>query len=221
MAIISAGVIMNIFLGLACFVYAYGQGMDAIPAKVGAVIAGLARLQGRHAPRRRDRRRSTAGSDIKFTTLMLKVSLSRHGQVLRFGVRRPGRDGVIEMDIQPVREAKSERPTIGIVPADSLTIAGFLPPAGMANPPDVSRARRSGPCRRTSSIPWRRPGPPIGADVPLASHDEYMRLLAGHPKAAIKHIIERRSASSGEDGPVKERLELTLPRRSSSISACG
>ena len=56
MAIISAGVIMNVFLGLACFVYAYGHGMDEIPAKVGAVVAGLAGLRGGHAARRRDRR---------------------------------------------------------------------------------------------------------------------------------------------------------------------
>ena len=41
MAIISAGVVMNILLGLASFVYAYGQGMDAIPAKVGAVMPAL------------------------------------------------------------------------------------------------------------------------------------------------------------------------------------
>jgi len=37
MAIISAGVIMNVILGLGCFVYAYGQGMVEMPAKVGGV----------------------------------------------------------------------------------------------------------------------------------------------------------------------------------------
>ena len=58
------------------------------------------------------------------------------------------------------------------------------------------------PCRRTSSIPWRRPAPPMRAPVPLGSHDEYERLLADHPIRPIKHLIERRSASSGEDGPV-------------------
>src|SRR5262249_39890175 len=40
MAIISAGVIMNVLLGLACFVYAYGRGMTETPAKVGVVKAG-------------------------------------------------------------------------------------------------------------------------------------------------------------------------------------
>ena len=40
MAIISAGVIMNVLLGMACFVYAYGQGMDELPAIIGVVMAG-------------------------------------------------------------------------------------------------------------------------------------------------------------------------------------
>src|SRR3984885_1548861 len=40
MAIISAGVIMNLILGLACFMYAYKMGMDEIPTKIGSVVAG-------------------------------------------------------------------------------------------------------------------------------------------------------------------------------------
>src|SRR5437660_4982438 len=40
MAIISAGVIMNVILGMACFVYAYGQGMIESPAKVSGVVPG-------------------------------------------------------------------------------------------------------------------------------------------------------------------------------------
>src|SRR5947209_11067670 len=40
MAIISAGVIMNLLLGFGCFAYAYGVGMIEIPARIGAVLAG-------------------------------------------------------------------------------------------------------------------------------------------------------------------------------------
>ncbi len=41
MAIISAGVIMNVFLGLACFVYVYKKGIDEMPTTIGAVVAGM------------------------------------------------------------------------------------------------------------------------------------------------------------------------------------
>ena len=40
MAIITAGVIMNLISGLGCFVYAYKMGLDEIPTKIGAVMAG-------------------------------------------------------------------------------------------------------------------------------------------------------------------------------------
>ena len=40
MAILTAGVVMNVILGMACFVYAYGQGMEEHPAIIGSVVAG-------------------------------------------------------------------------------------------------------------------------------------------------------------------------------------
>ena len=46
MAIISAGVIMNLFLGLACFVYAYGRGMEDYPRQDRRRRGRLARVRG-------------------------------------------------------------------------------------------------------------------------------------------------------------------------------
>ncbi len=75
MAIISAGVIMNVFLGLACFVYAYGQGMDEIPAKIGVVKPSSPAYEAGLRPGDEivaiDGRR-----DVNFGSMMLKVSLS-------------------------------------------------------------------------------------------------------------------------------------------------
>jgi regulator of sigma E protease len=208
MAIISAGVIMNVLLGLACFVYAYGQGMDVIPAKVGAVVPGSPAYKAGLRPG--DEIVSIDGRrDINFTTLTLKVSLSRAGQVLRFGVQRPGHDGLIEMDILPVREAKNDRPTIGILPAKGPTIATFLPPAGMPAPPAYPGLDRAEEEDFIDTLVAA--GPADTEPAPVASIADYERLLADHPEQPIKHLIERRSGSSGEDGPVQERLELTLP----------
>ncbi len=209
MAIISAGVIMNIFLGLACFVYAYGQGMDAIPAKVGAAIPGSPAYRAGMRPGDEivsidDRR------DIKFPTLTLAVSLSRTDQVLRFGVDRPGREGPMTMSIQPVREPGSERPTIGILQSESLQIRGMVAPAGMTGAPRY-------PGADGAAVPKEfldtlvAAGPVDQEPRKLAHHQDYLKVLAEFPDRPIKHVIERRLMSSGEEGPVHDRIEVTLP----------
>ena len=208
MAIISAGVIMNVFLGLACFVYAYGHGMEVIPATVGGVLAGspaykagmrvgddIVEIDGRH--------------DVSFKTLVLKVTLSGRDQVLRFGVERAGHDGVVSMDIQPVREANKDRPTIGVLPSESLESGAFLAPAGMVDPPAYPglERRKSEPFVDTLV----KAGPVNGELTPLTTVQEYHRLLNRNLNRPIKHVLERRLATVGEDGPVSARLELILP----------
>ncbi len=89
MAIISAGVIMNVFLGLACFVYAYGHGMDVQPAKIGAVAPSSPAYEAGLMPGD-DIVAIDGRRDISYNTLLLKVALSGPGQVLHFGIERPG-----------------------------------------------------------------------------------------------------------------------------------
>ena len=147
--------------------------------------------------------------DISYKTLILKVALSGHGQVLHFGVKRPGHDGLIEMDIQPVREANNDHPTIGILPAEGLSIGAFLPPSGMVEPPAYPELDRLEADEFNDTL--AAAGPADQEPEALASHDDYQRLLARYRDRPIKHVIERRSASVGDDGPVQERVELTLP----------
>ena len=208
MAIISAGVIMNVFLGLACFVYAYGHGMEVKPAKVGEVLAGspaykAGMLVGDEVMEINGR------GDVSYITLVLKVSLSGRDQVLRFGVQRPGHDGLIAMDIQPVREANNDRPTIGILSGESLSGGAFLALPGMEVAPvypGLDR-RKSHPFVDTLV----KAGPADGEITPLTTIEEYFQLLNRNRNRPIKHVLERRPASVGEDGPVSETVELTLP----------
>ena len=79
MAIISAGVIMNLFLGLACFVYAYEMGMDEVPTMVGAVMAGSPAY--RAGIRAGDEIVAIDGrQDLNFQNVTLKIRLSGEGQ---------------------------------------------------------------------------------------------------------------------------------------------
>ena len=136
MAIISAGVIMNLILGLACFAYAYGKGRDEISSRIGAVIAGSpaydAGIQ--------------AGDEIvsidgrpnrSFENVMLKIRLSSAGQVLHLQLKRPGQDGLVAVNIEPKRGENSDHPTVGIAPSRSLDFAKppFAAPAGIVEDP--------------------------------------------------------------------------------------
>jgi regulator of sigma E protease len=129
--------------------------------------------------------------------------------VLRFGVQRPGRDGLLELNIQPVREAHRDYPTIGIVPGAGLEIGAFLAPAGLADPPEFPGF---GAGKAESFLDTlAAAGPADRPPTPLSSVDQYRRLLARERARPIRHLIERRAASAGEEGPVLERFELTVP----------
>jgi regulator of sigma E protease len=138
MAIISAGVVMNLILGLACFVYAYGHGMDEMPARVGAVMAGAPAYEA--GLRAGDEIVGIDGQhDLSFTTVTVKVRLSAPGQVVHFDLKRTGQDEPISVAIEPRREANAEVPGIGIYPSDSLILGAkpykpFVAPAGPDGP---------------------------------------------------------------------------------------
>ncbi|MGE3822528.1 MAG: site-2 protease family protein, partial [Isosphaeraceae bacterium] len=135
MAIISAGVIMNLILGLVCFVYAYGQGREEVPARVGGVLAGSPAFEagmrsGDHIVAIDDRR------DLTYNNLTLKVRLSGKGQLLRFVVERPGTDDPLTFAIEPRRAVGADHPGIGIYPVHGLTFLDppLISPAGLSSP---------------------------------------------------------------------------------------
>lgn len=127
MAIISAGVIMNVLLGLACFVYAYGQGMEEVPAMIGVVKPDSPAYKAGIRPGDEivaiDGRR-----DINFGSMMLKVSLSGAGQKVNFEIARPGQKETIPITIEPRREESDDVPRIGVAQETSLTLG--KPPVG-------------------------------------------------------------------------------------------
>jgi regulator of sigma E protease len=145
MAIISAGVIMNLILGLACFAYAYGQGLEVVSTQIGTVAAGSpAYLAGL---RRGDEIIGIDGrTDINFTVLMLKVRLSGKGQRIKFDVKRPGVEKPLSFEIEPLRDPTADAPTIGVLRIDGLKLADTpsIVPAGLSGlsgtPWDVLKA---------------------------------------------------------------------------------
>jgi regulator of sigma E protease len=209
MAIISAGVIMNVLLAYACFVFFFQHERVEGSSALGAVAAGSPAYEAGLRP----------GDDILavddlrnvgYTSVRLKVLMSSHGQILHLEVKRPGYEDPIGLDIEPRREATADAPAIGIVASDSLEISDFRPMAGMQVPPTYPHLK---PKERESKVDVLVAAGPAGqAPEPVADIFAYDRLLAKYAEEPIQHVIERRELSpTGEHGQLLERFELTVP----------
>lgn len=124
MAIISAGVIMNVIFAFLMAMAAYGMGVRYTPAVVGGVSPGSPAWAG-------DLR---VGDEIvaigemenpRFEDIRVGVALNDivHGVDLK--VRRPGREELITINVKPVREGP--RPVLGVLPASSTTLHPIRP----------------------------------------------------------------------------------------------
>ncbi|MGE5755192.1 MAG: RIP metalloprotease RseP [Planctomycetaceae bacterium] len=209
MAIISAGVIMNLLLGLACFVYAHGRGMDEVPAKIGAVKAGAPAYEAGIRPG--DEIVAIDGrEDLKFDHLRLKVRLSSEGQRLHFHLKRPGQTGLVPLDIEPRREPTEEMPTIGVAPGLSLTLDDppFEAPAGMTDPP---KQKDAGLKRGDILI---EVGPDETTLTPVQDVEELHRLLARYqdkPLVAAFRRLEAEESRRGIGREVAQGRRVALP----------
>lgn len=208
MAIISAGVIMNVILGLFCFSFYYTQPREEVPAVIGAVGAGSPAYAAGLEPGDEivaiDGRR-----DPSFSRLLQKVVLSGAGDVLHLEVKHAGQTQVMAIDVEPRRENDMDRPTISVSNGRGLLVFDFQPPAGMESPPAYPKL--SDQDRKVKIDSLVAAGPKGTDPKPLATYEEYARMVAANPDAPITHVIERRPISEGTDSPAPERFEIVIP----------
>lgn len=198
MVIMSAGVVMNLLLGLACFALVYTQGTLEMPAKIGVVLAGspayLAGLQPGDEIVTIDGR-----PDPTFQTLQMKVKLSGDGQIVRMQVRRPGTDALRPIDVEPRVDENSSTPAIGILPSEGLELAPqtpFDPPAGYSAE-QVSAIRGQ---FRSSEATIERvvAAGPAGAELaPVESIDQLQRILDRHRDEPVAIRFRRTEGDRG------------------------
>ncbi|RUL87216.1 site-2 protease family protein [Tautonia sociabilis] len=137
MAIISAGVVMNVILGVICFtvVYTVGGRLEA-PAIVGGVGAGGPAY--RAGLRTGDVIEAIDGQrNITFEELKRIVVHSGPGQVLSFTVNRDGQ--TFDVPVRPERDPLEHMPTIRVALPRSLRLSEFEPflaPPGLDGEPE-------------------------------------------------------------------------------------
>jgi regulator of sigma E protease len=181
MLIISAGVIMNIILGMACFVAAYLHGVQEKPATVNSVESGGAAW--RSGMRTDDRITQIGGrADPYFDDIRPIVMGTHKDEQLPIEWERGGAT-FKGNTVSPLRDEGQRFPQLGISPPYTLTLAtapkrsGFVPvvpgtPAADAEPKFQAGDR---------IVAMTDPADPAAA-TPLASYADYQRrmvLLAG------------------------------------------
>ncbi len=210
MAIISAGVIMNVILGLLCSAFFFSQPRQEVPAVIGSVAAGspayLAGLEPGDEIMAIDGHR-----DPGFMRLLQRVMLSSEGAILHLEVKHPGKSQLSVVDVQPRREGDSDRPTMGVSQGRGLLVGLYQPLAGMASPPRYPLPRLSDEERRDLADFLVAAGPRGESPTPLADFEEYQRILTAHPESEIVHIFERKPYDKTSATPAPSRFELVLP----------
>jgi regulator of sigma E protease len=180
MAIISAGVIMNVIFAFVVIMIAYGMGVQYQPAIVGDMAPGdeawrvglksddeIVRIGGIENPR--------------FEDIMKAVVLGNIDNGVELKVRRPGEEDLLSFNLRPVR--KGLMPRIGVTSPALTSLSNDLPAH------DISSANEQ-----------FRPGDRIVAidGQPIERFSQVRRIFAERPDDTLSIEVARRPATAAE-----------------------
>jgi regulator of sigma E protease len=203
MAIISAGVIMNLLSAVVFFIWVFGRGgLPVVPARIGGVFAGHpAYAAGLRAG---DEIVAVDGrGDLDFLTLKRITAMSGPGQVLHLQVRRPGVEAVLPFDVEPRRVGAAESKTMGILPPSDLTFGAkpLRPSAGLPDLGSLTAAFKPGDEVVAA-------GPAGGGEpAPVTTYPELFQVL-GRDRDRPVELVARRGQARGAGA---SQVEATLP----------
>ena len=190
MAIISAGVTMNILTALLFFVIVFQIGFPTSPSVIGDVRPGMPAWEaGLDAG---DQINKINGTPIRtYQELQLSVALSS-GSLKLEGTHADGAPFTIAVD----PDAKGSHPQIGVLPMDSLTIYGTAPghATDRATPPFRKGDRITGVGNKT-----------------VKSAVEFHRAVAANSGGPLEITVDRSQDDAGKplEKPVAEKITIT------------
>ena len=203
MQIITAGVIMNVILGLACFTFVHTQGTMDLPARVGGVLAGSPAY--RAGLRAGDEIVAIDGQrDVGFKDLMGRVSFSGAGQKIKFTIRRAGVDAERAFEIEPLRDATGPVPTIGILSAKGLDLAPKLPFQALPGE-EVDKAKPNPGFLGDDRVV--AVGPEAGPMGPVTDQESFVRKAESLRNVPLIVEVERK-ASEAAGSTTREKVKV-------------
>ena len=197
MAIISAGVIMNLISAVLFFILSFVLAVHENPAVIGNVIPGMAAWQGGLRPGDKVVRIGhRSGNKLDFTALQREVALSSQGQQIQIEVERAGQR--LKTFVEPQRNTQNPDelfPTIYTDAELSLNLARMADPEQRPVVPGLA-AERAEPRFLSGDQLVSVEG------TPLESFTQFQQLLAKHRADTIQIGVRR--AAEPADGPVTE-----------------
>lgn len=197
MAIISAGVIMNVIFALICAIGAFRLGLFQVSCGVGAVVPGNPAWQMDLRPG--DQIVKIAGEPVdRFQDLRAKISIGDIQNGVPLVIDRPGVEKPIEVIVQPSRGRMM--PTIGVAPPLSDLLAMVRPgTTGYDARPELAAGDK------VVAIDGR----------PISNYAQLNRQLTDDAGKSIQVIVERRPANEKDQAPSKdepaERITVQVP----------
>ncbi len=198
MAIISAGVVMNVIFAFVVAVVAYMLGVPYVPAQISRVLPGSAAWRAGLQP----------GDEIirvgdvenpRYSDLKSEVVLSDLDQGIELLVQRPGRDEPLAIHLVPDRKGGQRlMPTIGVLPPQSLVLSPVQPvwpgsPAARVEPKLQGSERL------------------VAVDgQPLASYIDWLKILRRRREHALQLTLEE---------PTEQRQSTSAQQRVATLPA--
>jgi regulator of sigma E protease len=200
MAIISAGVVMNVIFALLMASLAYSRGVDHIVSKVGHTLSGGAAWQADLRPRdvilEIDGKKITRYEDVK-----KGISFSNAGQSVTLVIQRPGEAKPLTKVVRPRRDG--DLAMIGVQPMDQPILAKqddgemFLEPGSSA----LKIADQLGGGDRIAAVDGNK----------IEDFPQFESFLVNHPEKPVQLTLD--CTVAGQDGePATNKLvDVTLP----------
>ncbi len=205
MAIISAGVIMNVIFAVIMAVAAYSLGVREVACGISAVLPGEAAWKANLQPGDRFLEIDDSGDrQLRFRDLRTAVMLADLDAGVNFLVERAGVDKPFLVNVKPDPDKNRLRPTIGVAPPETTTLS------------DEKATFAGSPAAETGKF---KPGDKIVAidDAPIATHAEMLAELTRRQDQPVRVKVERtpKPATKDEkDSPAAtETLEIEVQPR--------
>ncbi len=200
MAIISAGVVMNVIFAFLFAVVAFGLGVPELACGVSAVRPGEPAWRANIQPGDEIMKINDSEGPLRFRDLMSAVALGDLSTGVEFKIERPGVDKPIFVNVKPDKVNQRLVPTIGVAPPFSTTldrdpIVDGDTPAAEVDAFEVGDT--------ITAV----------ADVPVKTQADIDAQLVLHANEPLAFSVERKTGGSKEPGDEVKLLQVTVPPR--------